>query len=1001
MFQELKFQLSTAILTVITLAAGVAAFVNLEAQYRFRLPDDGVTWGDRSGAVVALAVAPRGPGANAGIHVGDRLQSIQGIHVGQATDIARHLFGIQAWHYGDYSLSRGGIEFPARVLVGELPPPDRVLLYEYAVGCVYLLIGLFVYFRRGSAHKAQHFYIFCLSSFIFLCAHYTGVLNAFDKTIYYANVAAGLLAAVLFLHFTVTFPERLPWFQKNSRVVMLYAPSALLLAAYLAFSSGLIRTAVPLLETKAILDRFWIVLIALPYLGGGVALTVGGRMADDPIVRQQIKWLRNGVMCGLLPFALVYVAPYALGVTPNEYLKLSVFSLVLLPLSLAYAIVRYRLMDVDILFRRGYAYTLATLCVLAAFYGIVFSLGSMVQKNFKDIGNTGLLIVMLIAAFLFQPIRNWIQERLDRHFYEDRYDYRLTLVEFVRELSSETDLDTMLSTVGERLLKTLQIKHLAFFLTEEREGDRVFHLRHAMGPNPRLAATSPTQLDLSFLAANSNTPYLFFERTRHQLDAVSRSWPGSVRAAIADLDLTYYLPCTLRGRRIAYLGVSRTVAGDYLSSVDVELLLTLCGYIGISIENATLYRSLQRKVEEYERLKEFSENIVESINVGILAADLDDRVESWNTQLEQLSGIPREHAVGKRLEDLFPADLAAQFEHVRGETGIHHLYKFVWKVSQAAHAAQVAQASRPTRSGENGSLNGHTNGHSSPREATVNLAIAPLVSKDQEQIGRLIIFDDVTDRAELEQRLVQADKLSSIGLLAAGVAHEVNTPLAVISTYAQMLAKQVAEDAAKSQILDKIAKQTFRASEIVNSLLNFSRTSSTSFGPVNLNRTIQETLSLLEHQLQKAGVIIRTDFASDAPVIHGNAGKLQQVFLNLFINARDAMPSGGRLEIRTWREGSRARVEVADTGSGIAPEHLHRIYDPFFTTKAARKGTGLGLSVSYGIIQEHDGFIEVSNRPSGGARFFIDFPMPSSSANPSGAGLLAEAGRSVEPAPVQ
>jgi hypothetical protein len=190
-----------------------------------------------------------------------------------------------------------------------------------------------------------------------------------------------------------------------------------------------------------------------------------------------------------------------------------------------------------------------------------------------------------------------------------------------------------------------------------------------------------------------------------------------------------------------------------------------------------------------------------------------------------------------------------------------------------------------------------------------------------------------------------------------------------------MLAKQVAEDAAKAQILDKIAKQTFRASEIVNSLLNFSRTSTTSFGPVNLNKVVQETLSLLDHQLQKAGIVIRTELATEPPVILGSANKLQQVFLNLFLNARDAMPSGGRLEVRTSLEGSRAQVEVADSGSGIAPEHLHRIYDPFFTTKAARKGTGLGLSVSYGIIQEHDGSIEVSNRPAGGALFHIAFPL--------------------------
>jgi hypothetical protein len=615
-------------------------------------------------------------------------------------------------------------------------------------------------------------------------------------------------------------------------------------------------------------------------------------------------------------------------------------------------------MDVDILFRRGYAYTLATLCVMAGFYGIVFSLGNLVQKHFQGLGNLGLTAVVLVAAFLFQPIRNWIQERLDRYFYRDRYDYRRTLVEFTRSLSSETDLDTMLSSVGERLLQTVSVKHLAFFLAEETAEGRRFALRKAMGPNPRLTENAEGGLDLGFLDGNPSAPYLFFERTRHLLDAVSRSWPASVRHTIADLDLNYFFPCKVRDRTVAYVGVSRMADGDYLSSVDVELLTTLAGGLGTAIENASLYRSLQRKVEEYERLKEFSENIVESINVGILAADLEDRVESWNSQIEQLSGISRERAVGNRLSDLFPAELSAQFDRVRGETGIHHIYKFVLKSPAGA-----------------GNGNGNGNG-SNPkfREATLNIAIAPLVSKDQEQIGRLIIFDDVTDRAELERRLVQADKLSSIGLLAAGVAHEVNTPLAVISTYAQMLAKQVADDSQKSLILEKIAKQTFRASEIVNSLLNFSRTSSTSLGDVSVNKVIQETLSLLEHQLQKSGVAVETAFEANLPPVHGNSGKLQQVFLNLFLNARDAMPSGGRLEVRTWSGPSGARIEVADSGQGIAPEHVHRIYDPFFTTKAARKGTGLGLSVTYGIIQEHGGSIEVSNGPGGGARFRIELP---------------------------
>jgi two-component system, NtrC family, sensor kinase len=973
MFQELKFQLSTAILTLLTLGAAAAALINFQQSRHFHLPDDGVIWVDQNGAVGAFSVPAGSPGAKAGLHRGDQLQLIDGVPIQKASDATKVLANIGAWKKATYHVSEKGVDFDATVLIGEVPF-DRAVLYQYAVGAAYLLIGLFVYFRRGTAHRAVHFYILCLVSFIFFCFHYTGQLNGFDKIIYFGNLAAGLIAPAVFLHFCLTFPEPVKWFARPARAAVFYIPAGLLLAVYLGFTSGILSVSIPLVQLRWALDRIWVVVCMLPYLLGGAVLGSQYRKTDDPIVRQQLKWLRNGTLCGILPFTILYIAPYALGALPNEYFKMSVLFLALLPLTLAYAIMRYRLMDVDILFRRGYAYTLATVCVLAAFYGIVFSLGSLVQKNFKDLGNTGLITVMLITAFLFQPIRNWIQERLDKFFYRDQYDYRRTLIEFARELSSETDLDAMLTSVGDRLLHTLAIRHLAFFLAEDplagreeapgtSENPPTFRLKKAIGPISRLANVD-YELDLSFLHWKLPEPYLFFERTRHQLDAISRAWPASVRRTIADLDLTYYLPCAVRGRTIAYMGVSRTADGDYLSSVDVELLVTLTGYVGIAIENASLYRSLQRKVEEYERLKEFSENIVESINVGILAADLEDRVESWNTQMEQLTGVHREHALGKTLSALLPADLVAEFDRVRGETGIHNVYKFVLKAPPAEAAAHV-----------NGNGNGaSSNGSSRRRETILNLAIAPLVSKDQQQIGRLIIFDDVTDRAELEQRLVQADKLSSIGLLAAGVAHEVNTPLAVISTYAQMLAKQVAEDSQKTMMLDKIAKQTFRASEIVNSLLNFSRTSSTSFGEVNLNRVIHETLSLMEHQLQKAGIQVKTSLEPELPPIHGNAGKLQQVFLNLFLNARDAMQGSGTLEVRTWSDESSAKVDVLDTGTGIAPENLHRIYDPFFTTKAARKGTGLGLSVSYGIIQEHSGSIEVSNRLGGGARFRIDLP---------------------------
>jgi two-component system, NtrC family, sensor kinase len=380
----------------------------------------------------------------------------------------------------------------------------------------------------------------------------------------------------------------------------------------------------------------------------------------------------------------------------------------------------------------------------------------------------------------------------------------------------------------------------------------------------------------------------------------------------------------------------------------MELLETLGGYLGIAIQNGRLYASLQKKAAEYERLKDFNENIVESINVGVMALDMQDRIESWNAQMEVMYALPRWQALTQPLEAIFPKEFVDEFRRMRQEPGIRNLYKFRLKTP--------AQEVR-----------------------TVNVALAPLVTRKFEVIGRLLIMDDITERVELEAQLSQADKLSSIGLLAAGVAHEVNTPLAVISSYTQMLAKQLQGDSQKYGLLEKITRQTFRASEIVNNLLNFSRTSGSENGNVDLNKVISDTLALLEHQFKVARITVENVPEAKLPPIHGNAGRLQQVFLNLFLNAKDAMPGGGKLRVSTLN-GDSVSVLVSDTGTGIAPENIQRIYDPFFTTKTTpgagqNRGTGLGLSVTYGIIQEHAGKIRVESQPGTGTTFTLDFPL--------------------------
>ncbi len=967
--RELKAQLAGALLIILTAAVAISAAISFQQHRQFRLPDDGVTWVDRKDAeakpvVVALDVAENSPAAKAGIKTGDMLRKINAYGIAESIDATRVLASVGAWKKAEYTLERDGIELKASVIIRE-SETRGTLVYQYVAGLAYLVIGLFVYYRRGRAPMARHFYLLCLVSFVFSTFHYTGKLNNFDKVIFWGNLAAGLVAPTLFLHFALNFSPRWGSLWKRWWAgSLLYLPAALFLGVYAGFASGVIRADVSLIELRWLLDRWWLIFLSAGYLLGGLVLALATRQTDDIILRQQLKWLRNGAVFGVMPFVLFYVTPYAMGYLPGAYMQMSVLTLLLIPMTWAYAILRYRLMDVDLIFQQGYAHTLATLAVLGVIYGLIFSIGRV-----EELDPSAVVLLVLIATFIFQPLRNWIQEVLSRHyFYKDRYDYRRTLIEFARELSSETRLEWMLSLVADRLKRTLSIRKVAFFLNrrtlaEEGENTGEGFILY-MDSEGQISPYEP--LDLSFLPPGPSGP-VFFENTRHQFDVVSQHLPPSVRQALARLDLNYYLPCTARGNTIAYIGVSRTLEGDFLSSEDIELLTTLSNYVAIAIENARLYQSLERKVLQYERLKEYSENIVESINVGIVAADFEDRVESWNSQMEALTGIRRDEAMGRKLAELFPHRLATTFDQMRGESGVHHIYKY------ELHPATDAMR-KENGHGSPANGNGTAAAPAAVAPSTVNIAIAPLLTKDGRQIGRLIIFDDITERSELEKKLIQTDKLSSIGLLAAGVAHEVNTPLAVISTYAQMLAKQVSNDEQKTRLLEKIAKQTFRASEIVNSLLNFSRTSQSEFDEVDLNKVIRETLSLIEPQLGKAGIRVETRSNGNLAPIRGNAGKMQQVFLNLFLNARDAMEGGGTLRVETSSNGGLVRVEVSDTGKGIPPEDLPRIFDPFFTTKAARKGTGLGLAVTYGIVREHGGSIEADSQVAGGTRFHLEFP---------------------------
>jgi len=223
------------------------------------------------------------------------------------------------------------------------------------------------------------------------------------------------------------------------------------------------------------------------------------------------------------------------------------------------------------------------------------------------------------------------------------------------------------------------------------------------------------------------------------------------------------------------------------------------------------------------------------------------------------------------------------------------------------------------------------------------------------------------EKEQLEKQLLQADKLATIGQLAAGVAHEINNPLGNISLYTQMLLKKTGDENTKEK-LNVIADEANRAAQIVKGLLDFARQSELKLTPININKEIGKVLSILTPQLKD--IKVKTAF-EPLPLILADSGQIQQVIMNFLTNSIQSIIENGEIIIKTSAKQDHVEISISDNGCGIPDENLDKVFDPFFTTKEQGKGTGLGLSISYGIIKRHSGSIEVQSEAGKGTTFTI------------------------------
>jgi two-component system NtrC family sensor kinase len=978
-------RLLAILLAVVTLAAMGLAIANLAQESSYDPATDGARWTETEGGLRAYMVPPDTPAYRAGVRKGDVLTAINDVPTPRLAALEPEVDRSGVWSHATYTLERktGATVQPVTVPVTVyLEPTDRTEWeVERLIALVYLAIGLYVLLRRWTAPKSTHFYVFCLASFILYAFKYTGVLDGLDETILTGEVLATALQPAMFLHFAISFTEEPQRRLRRLLYPLLYIPGMVL--AGMRAMSYFYWSSTATLQNR--LNQFDYLYLAGFYVLAAVVFWVRYRVEEGPLERQQLKWLSRGTVLTVVPFTVLYVVPFLMNLNlPSVLTRIALLSLILLPLTFSWAIVRYRLMDVDLIFKRGVTYTLATAALVGVYFGVIALTADLVHKRMPYLREWGLVIAVMVTGLAFDPLKRMIQGWVDRMFDRKEIDYRETLVEFGSELNAQTDLRALVNSIVERLPQTLLVTRVAVFLAQEESGEPAAHAgrksRFSLAASHGLSQqvmSNADSLELGFLDFDrrDSSSHLFFETPQ----AVLRL-PEAERQTAAALDLNYYVPCRAArhegsGRStIAVLGLGRTGDGDFLSSEDMELLESLAGYIGIAIQNAQLYRRLEQKIRDFERLRDFNENIVESINIGVFAVDLEDRIESWNAQMEVMYATPRAEALQRPMSEVFPAEFLAEFDRLRGEQGVYTLYKF----------------RLPTPTGE---------------ARAANITIAPLLNRDFQAVGRIVIVDDITDRINMETQLTQAEKLSSIGLLAAGVAHEVNTPLAVISSYAQMLGKQLRSDDATNArlqpVLDKITQQTFRASEIVNGLLNFSRMGSVDFARVDINAMVRDTVLLLEHQMRSGGIAVHAELTEGLPAVSGNRGKLQQVLVNLVLNAKDALQDkgSGSVRISTAATSKGVELRVEDDGMGMSQETLRKIYDPFFTTKSnpkagQRKGTGLGLAVTYGIVQEHAGTIEVNSTVGEGTLFRLELPAAENpTARPSAA--TADAGKVV------
>jgi PAS domain S-box-containing protein len=410
----------------------------------------------------------------------------------------------------------------------------------------------------------------------------------------------------------------------------------------------------------------------------------------------------------------------------------------------------------------------------------------------------------------------------------------------------------------------------------------------------------------------------------------------------------------VEGGKLAYRAPGLPTRIYYYRLIPLYLSPPGKGGEGGEVENVMLLMDditeREKLGEEVRRAERHLASIVECANDLVASMDPAGRILTWNRAAEDTSGYRPEELKGQYL-----ADLCVEQDQQKMRSWLAQLTK-------GQFTKKSVEISLGTKGG---------------KEIPISWAGSRMLDDERRIVGLVAVGRDLTERKRLEAQLIQSAKLTSLGVMAGGIAHEIRNPLAISSAAAQLLLERPEDEEFREEAAEKIHSGVQRASYIIENLLKFARPPEERMVAVDIGETLEETLSLLANQLRVHRIELRKEFAPALLPVIGNKSLLQQVFSNMILNACNAMPDGGSLTVVTQATKAGVEIQFSDTGCGISPEHLPKIFDPFFTTMPVGKGVGLGLSISYSIIQQHQGTIEVRSVVGKGTTFTVRLPADS------------------------